>query len=113
MTINYSFKITSINRLVLYIDEEGNRYDNLITKINYYYQGIDENQTIAIYNSSIELDRPTSTNYKAYNTLVESDLINWIESLISPDDITLMKTVISNNISDINTKTSSLPWITT
>jgi hypothetical protein len=108
--ITYSFKITSINRLILYIDEEGNRYENLITKINYYYQGINDDGITAIYNSFVELDKPTSTNYKAYDSLIESDLITWLESLISDTEILLMKTVISNNIDDITTKASSLPW---
>ena len=43
MTIIYSFKITSMNRLPFYIDDNGNRYNNLITRINYYYQGSDDN----------------------------------------------------------------------
>jgi len=32
MTINYTFKISSVNCLV-YVDENDNRYNNLITKI--------------------------------------------------------------------------------
>jgi hypothetical protein len=42
MSITYSFKISSINKLLYYADEDGNTYENLISKINYYYQGIDE-----------------------------------------------------------------------
>jgi len=112
MTITYTFKITSVNKLTLYIDEENNEYTNVITKINYYYQGIDDDGIMAIYNSYINLPNPTSTNYKNYNELTEADIITWIESLITTDEITLMQIVISNNISDIKTKTSSLPWIT-
>ena len=108
--ITYSFKITSINRLILYIDEEGNRYENLITKINYYYQGINDDGITAIYNSFVELNKPTSTNYKAYDSLIESNLITWLESLISDTEILLMQSVISNNIDDITTKSSTLPW---
>ena len=82
MTINYTFKISSINRLVLYIDENDNTYNNLITKINYFYQGIDDNDnTMAIYNSCINLPKPTTTTYKNYDELTETDLITWIESL--------------------------------
>ena len=113
MTINYTFKISSVNRLVLYIDENDNTYNNLVTKINYFYQGIDDNDnTMAIYNSCINLPKPTTTNYKNYNELTETDLISWIESLISIEEITLMQTVINSNIQDIKTRSSSLTWIT-
>jgi len=111
MTINYSFKITSCNRLILYIDEEGNRYDNLITKINYQYIGVDsDDNTTALFNSSINLPKPKITDYKNYNSLTENEIIDWLESLISSDEITLMKSVIENNITDIKTKTTVLPW---
>ena len=111
MTITYSFKITSINRLPLYTDENNNDYINLITKINFYYEGVDDEGIKAIYNSYVNLPLPTSNNYKSYDTLIESDLITWLESLISDIDILLMKSVISNNITDIKTK-STLPWST-
>ena len=110
MTITYSFKITSINRLLLYIDENDNRYENLITKINYYYQGVNDDGITAIYNSSIELDRPTSTNYKTYDSLVENDLITWLETLISDAELSLMQSVINKNITEILTKADKLPW---
>ena len=104
MTINYSFKITSCKRLILYNDEEGNRYENLITKINYQYIGVDsEDNTTAIFNNSINLPKPTTSDYKNYNDLTESDIIIWLESLISTDELTLMKTVIENNITDTKT----------
>jgi len=112
MTITYSFKISSVNKLTYYADEEGNTYENLISKIDYQYVGIDEDNVTLSYNSSIDLPKPTSSNYKNYNDLTESDIISWIESLISSDTITLMQTVISKNIDDIKTKTTSLPWST-
>ena len=112
MTITYSFKITSCNRLIIYIDEEDNRYDNLITKINYQYIGKDsDDNTTAVFNSSINLPKPKTSDYKNYNDLTENDIIVWLESLISLDELTLMKTVIENNITDTKTK-ASLPWIT-
>jgi len=111
MTI-YSFKITSCNRLILYIDAEGKRYENLITKINYQYIGIDsDDNTTAVFNSSVNLPKPTTSDYKNYNDLTENDIIIWLESLISTDELALMKTVIENNITDTKTK-ASLPWIT-
>ena len=82
----------------------------MITKINYYYEGIDEEENKAIYNSSVSLSKPTTTNYKNYNELTETDLISWIESLISSEEIALMQTVIYSNIQDIKTRSSSLPW---
>ena len=36
MTITYSFKITGINKLSFYVDEDNNRYDDLKTKIDFY-----------------------------------------------------------------------------
>ena len=112
MTITYSFKILSINKLSSYVDEENNTYTDVITKINYQYVGVDDDNSTAIYNSSISLPKPTTSDYKSYNLLIESDIISWLESLITIDELTLMKTVITNNIEDSKTKTSSLPWTT-
>ena len=111
MTINYIFKITSVNKLTLYIDEENNEYTNVITKINYYYEGIDEEDNKAIYNSSVSLSKPKINAYKAFSQLTEQDLILWLENAIPENEITLMKSVISNNIDEIKTK-STLPWLT-
>ncbi len=112
MTITYSFKITSINRLLLYVDEENNTYNNLITKINFYYQGIDDDNTMAIYNSCVELAKPKVDSYKSFNELTEIELTSWIENSLSESEITLMKNVIQRNIEDIKTKTNILPWLT-
>ena len=111
--ITYSFKVTNINRLLIYIDEENNSYENVITKINYYYEGIDsDDNTKAIYNSCINLSRPTSiTIYTKYSDLKEDNLIEWITQLISNDELELMQTVIKNNILNQQTK-GTLPWLT-
>ena len=111
--ITYSFKVTNINRLLIYIDEENNSYENVITKINYYYEGIDsDDNTKAIYNSSVNLSKPTSiTNYTKYSDLTEDNLISWITQLISTDELELMQNVIKNNILDQQTK-GTLPWLT-
>jgi len=67
MTVTYSFKITSVNRLILYVDEDGNEFNNVITKINFYYEGVnDDNGIKAIYNSSVSLAIPTVQAYKAF-----------------------------------------------
>ena len=111
--ITYSFKITNVNRLILYIDEEGNYFENVITKIHFYYEGIDsEDNTKAIYNSSVNLTKPKSTtDYTKYSDLTEDNLISWITQLISDDELQLMQTVIKNNILDQQTK-GTLPWLT-
>ena len=110
MTVAFSFKITSVNRLILNVDEENNTYNNLITKINFYYQGIDDDNTMAIYNSCVELAKPKVDSYKSFNELTENDLTSWLEQSLSLDEITLMQTVIQRNIEDIKTKTDVLPW---
>ena len=112
MTITYSFKITGINKLTLYVDENNNRFENVITKIDFYYSGTDEDNITAIYNSSVILPKPSSNDYKNYNSLIESDIISWLETLINPEELTLMQSVISSNIDNIKTKADSLPWTT-
>ena len=111
--ITYSFKVTNINRLLIYIDEENNSYENVITKINYYYEGIDsDDNTKAIYNSCVNLSKPTSpTNYTKYSDLTEDNLIEWITQLISNVELEFMQSVIKNNIIDQQTK-GTLPWLT-
>ena len=109
MTITYSFKITGINRLLLYVDEDGNTYNDLITKINFYYEGVDDDNTTAIYGSSVELAKPKVDSYKSFNELTEIELTSWLENSLSSDEITSMKTIIKNNIADKKT-ISILPW---
>jgi len=36
--ISFSFKITSVYRLIFFVDEDGNEFYNVITKINFYYE---------------------------------------------------------------------------
>ena len=110
MTVTYSFKITSVNRLILYVDEDGNEFNNVITKIIFYYEGVNDNGIKAIYNSSVSLAKPKIQSYKTFSELTEADLILWLESVIPESEITLMKSVISNNIDEIKTK-SELPWL--
>jgi len=111
MTITYSFKITSVNRLILYVDEDGNEFNNVITKINFYYEGVNDDGIKAIYNSNVSLAKPTVNSYKAFSQLTEADLVLWLETAIPESEINLMKMVIEKNIEEINT-TSSLPWQT-
>ena len=35
MSITYSFNITSVNRNPLFVDADGNQFENVITKINF------------------------------------------------------------------------------
>ena len=111
MTVTYSFKITSVNRLILYVDEDGNEFNNVITKINFYYEGVNDDGIKAIYNSKVSLAKPTVNSYKAFSQLTEADLVLWLETAIPESDMNLMKMVIEKNIDEINT-TSSLPWQT-
>jgi len=111
MTVTYSFKITSVNRLILYVDEDGNEFNDVITKINFYYEGVNDDGIKAIYNSSVSLAKPKIQSYKTFSELTEADLVLWLETAIPESEINLMKIVIEKNIEEINT-TSSLPWQT-
>ena len=111
MSITYSFEITSINRLVLYIDEDGNRFDNLITKIHFYYQGTDDNGVSAKFNSSISLAKPKINTYATFTELKEEELLAWLETSITDAELSLMQSVIEKNIIE-KTTTSELPWET-
>ena len=103
MSITYSFKITSVNRQPLFIDQDGNRFDNVITKINFYYQGTDENGIIAVYNSHVSLVNPDINTYKAFNELTEAELLSWLEATLTEDDLSLMQSVIERNINEAYT----------
>jgi len=96
--ITYSFKITSVYCLILYDDEDGNEFNNVITKINFYYQEIDDDGIKAIYNSCVSFANSSVQSYKAFLELTEPDLILWLETAVPETDITLMKMVIAKNI---------------
>ena len=71
MTITYSFKITAINRLLIYLDEDGNSFENVIAKIHYYYYGVDDEGLDALYNSCLSLGKPNIDTYKEFIELNE------------------------------------------
>ena len=111
MTITYSFKITAINRLLIYIDEDGNSFENVITKIHYYYYGVDEEGFDALYNSCLSLGKPNIDTYKEFIELNEEELLSWIETSITDAELSLMQSVIKKNIEEQKTK-ATLPWLT-
>jgi len=45
--------------LILYDDEDEHEFKIVITKINLYYQAIDDDGTKVIYNLSVSLAKPT------------------------------------------------------
>jgi hypothetical protein len=110
MTITYSFKITAINRLLIYVDEDGNSFENVITKIHYYYYGVDDEGLDAFYNSCLSLGKPNIDTYKEFIELNEEELLSWIETSITDAELSLMQSVIAKNIEEQKTKTT-LPWL--
>ena len=111
MTITYSFKITAINRLLIYVDEDGNSFENVITKIHYYYYGVDDEGLDALYNSCLSLGKPNIDTYKEFIELNEEELLSWIDASISDAELSLMQSFIKKNIEEQKTKTT-LPWLT-
>jgi len=109
MTITYTLKITALNKINEYVDENNITYNNVITKVHYQYIGVDDDNISAIFNSSVTLSKPTSTDYKNFDELTENDIITWVQSLISDNELSIIKTCIANNIDDKKSITS-LPW---
>ena len=109
MSITYSFNITSVNRTPLFVDADGNQFENVITKINFYMQG-ELNGIVSKCQSSVSLVNPDINTYKAFNELTEAELLSWLEASLKSDELSLMQSVIEKNIENINTLTSP-PYI--
>ena len=108
--ITYTFKITSLNKLLFYMDEDNNEYHNLITRVHYYIKGVDEDGISSVYQTHLDLPKPTSSTFKPYNELSEEEMIGWITSLTSSIEIEFMQSVIQTNITNSKTITTALPW---
>ena len=107
--IDYNIKIISLNKLSSYTDENGNQYENVVTKINYQYIGVCDNIT-RTFNSSVNLDKPSNANYINFSELTEEALISWIKNSIPNDEIIMIEKCIENSIEDAKTITTLLPW---
>jgi hypothetical protein len=94
-----------VNRQPLFIDDDGNRFDNVITKINFYYQG-ELNGIVSKFNSSVSLAKPNINTYKPFAELTEVEMLAWLETSVSSDEIGFIQSVIVNRIEDMNTLTS-------
>ena len=110
MTITYTYKITSLNKLLFYVDEDNNEYHNLITRVHYYCKGTDEDGMTSIYQTFLDLPKPSSSTFKPYNEISEEEMVGWITSLTSSFEIEFIQSVIQTNITDAKTKTTALPW---
>ena len=108
--ITYSFKITSLNKLLFYMDEDNNEYHNLITRVHYYIKGVDEDGMSSVYQTHLDLPKPSSSTFKPYNELTEEEMIGWITSLTSSVVIEFMQSIIETNITNSKTTTTALPW---
>jgi len=106
--MNYSFLITD---LVL-SDNLIEGVDKIVHKVKWTYFGEDSNGNRSAINSESLLSVPTE-NIIEFDQLSESDVIDWVEREIGPDQISSYNQEIKSNIvKDFNNEylSLSLPW---
>jgi hypothetical protein len=110
MEITYSWRITEIKK------ETVNGLDGVVTHIRFDYTGTsdktDENGEFktATFNGAVPTLPPDSENFKTFENLTESDVIEWVKSIHPTEHMQeVISEKLNDNIPDI-LNSGSLPW---
>ncbi len=115
MSISWSYHIAQMGT-------EDTPKPNTVTEIKAYIYGIDDttkNNTTEVFN--IMLPPADSSNFTDYSSLTESQVVTWVEGLLTSEQITNMKSKVEKMIvrmndtaAGINTESMDapppLPW---
>lgn len=91
--IDYYFKINAVD-----VHTELNGLEKVVYNVHYSYVGKDENGNIDSVIGVISVDAPDAENFKPYDSLIQADVICWIEPLI---DVEPLKVSIANKIAEL------------
>ena len=115
MSISWSYHIAQMGT-------EDTPKPNTVTENKAYIYGIDDttkNNTTEVFN--VMLPPADSSNFTDYSKLTESQVVTWVEGLLTSEEITNMKSIVekmivrmSDTAAGINTESMDapppLPW---
>jgi hypothetical protein len=105
MANTYTWQITQMDTIP---DFSG--FTNFVTRVYWKYIGANENNISSSIVGYVEFDERGPNPYIEYNDLTEEDVINWLDTYASVDEL---QNIISQKIFDIEnppTVNLPLPW---
>ena len=88
--------------------------DGFVTKVIYRVKGIENGAEKARRTGEVNFVKPSSlpSDFKAYDSLSESDCLTWVKDTLGSDEVTAIETSLTNEIDLINTPATGTgkPW---
>ena len=88
--------------------------DGFVNKVIYRVKGLDDGTEKARATGEVTFTKPSSlpSDFKAYDSLSESDCLTWVKDTLGADQVTAIETNLTNEINLINTPTTGTgkPW---
>jgi len=106
MANTYNWEITQMDTIPNF-----NGFINFVTRVYWRYIGTNENNTSSSITGYVEFNNRSDNPYIEYDNITEEEVINWIETHSSVEE---MRSIITQKISDIeNPPIVNLyfPWI--
>ena len=105
MAITYEWQVTTMDRELS---------DGFVTKVIYRVKGLDDGTEKARATGEVNFTKPLSlpSDFKAYDSLSESDCLTWVKNTLGATEVTAIETNLTNEINVINTPTTGTgnPW---
>ena len=88
--------------------------DGFVTKVIYRIKGIENGTEKARKTGEVNFAKPSSlpSDFKAYDSLSESDCLTWVKDTLGSDEVTAIETSLTNEVDLINTPATGTgkPW---
>ena len=88
--------------------------DSYVTKVIYRVKGLNDGTEKARATGEVTFTKPSSlpSDFKAYDSLSESDCLTWVKNNLGSTEVTAIETNLTNEINLINTPTTGTgkPW---
>ena len=105
MAITASWEVNTLDRELS---------DGFVNKVIYRVKGLDDGTEKARATGEVNFTKPSSlpSDFKAYDSLTESDCLTWVKDTLGSTEVTAIETNLTNEINLINTPTTGTgkPW---
>jgi len=105
MAITYEWQVNTMER---------DLSDGFVNKVIYRVKGLDDGTEKARRTGEVSFTKPSSlpSDFKAYDSLSESDCLTWVKDTLGSDYVTAVETSLTNQINLLNTPVTGTgkPW---
>ena len=110
MSIVYTSKINSLVINPTYKDASGNEFPYTILKVKWTYTATLNEYTTSIYPETI-LKEPTTTDFTDYNSLTETEILNWVFS--TDICISSYQKYLNSKLDELSNNIITISWSST